>query len=100
MIPTSYYLILAGILFSIGLLGVLIRRNILLILLSLEMMLNAANLVLVTGAHLHGRVDGQVLAFLVMVVAAAEVTVGLAITVLLFRKQESVDTNEIRRLKG
>ncbi|MSR77066.1 MAG: NADH-quinone oxidoreductase subunit NuoK [Candidatus Omnitrophica bacterium] len=95
-----HYLGLAGILFSIGLLGLIIRRNILLVLLSVELMLNAANLVFVTGAHIHGQVNGQVLAFFVMVISAAEVTIGLALTVLLFRKQDSVDTNEIRCLKG
>ena len=100
MIPMEDYLILAGMLFSIGLLGLFIRRNVLLILLSIELMLNAANLVLVAGAYSHGQVEGQITAFFNMVVAAAEVTVGLAIVVLLFRKQDSVDTYEIRWLKG
>ena len=100
MITPLHYLGLAGILFSIGLTGLVIRRNFLLILLSVELMLNASNLVLVTGAHIHGQVEGQVLAFFVMVVAAAEVTIGLAIAVLLFRKQDSVDTGEVRWLKG
>ncbi len=100
MIPTAHLLILAGILFAIGLAGLLIRRNILLILLSIELMLNAANLVFVAGSALHGNLTGQITAFFVMVIAAAEVTIGLAITVLLFRKQDSVDTNEIRCLKG
>ena len=95
-----HYLGLAGILFSIGLAGLMIRRNILLILLSVELMLNAANLVFVTGAHIHGQVNGQVLAFFVMVIAAAEVTIGLAIVILLFRKQDSVDTQEVHWLKG
>ncbi len=100
MITPYHYLILAGILFAIGLIGVLIRRNVLLILLSVELMLNAANLVFVTGARIHGEVDGQVIAFLIMVIAAAEVTIGLAIAVLLFRKVDSADTHEIRWLKG
>lgn len=100
MIPVSHYLLLSGILFAIGLLGLLIRRNILLILLSIELMLNAANLQLIAGSALHGDARGQVTAFFVMVIAAAEVTVGLAIAVLLFRKRDSVDTNEIRNLKG
>lgn len=100
MIPVSHCLILSGILFSIGLAGLLLRRNVLLILLSIEIMLNAANLNLIAGSALHGNVAGQVAAFFVMVVAAAEVTVGLAIAVLLFRKRESADTGEIARLKG
>jgi len=100
MIPISHYLIVSGILFSIGLLGLLLRRNLLLILLSVELMLNASNLALIAGSALHGQVEGQITAFFVMVVAAAEVTIGLAIAVLLFRKQDSVDTNEIKWLQG
>lgn len=100
MIPTEHVLIVAGILFSIGLLGLMIRRNVLMILLCIEIMLNAANLTFVGGSALHGNIDGQISAFFVMVVAAAEVTVGLAIAVLLFRKQGSPDTNEIKWLKG
>lgn len=100
MIPTAHVLVLSAILFSLGLTGVLIRRNILLILLSLELMLNAANLALVAGSSLHGNIYGQVSAFFVMVVAAAEVAVGLSLAVVLFRKKESVDTFEIKELKG
>jgi len=100
MITAAHYLILSGVLFTIGLLGLLLRRNVLLILLSIEIMLNAANLSLVAGSALHGEVDGQVTAFFVMVIAAAEVTIGLAIAVLLFRKQDSVDTNQITFLQG
>ena len=100
MIPIGHALIVSGTLFSIGLTGLLIRRNVLLILLSIEIMLNAANLALIAGSALHGEVNGQITAFFVMVIAAAEVTVGLAIAVLLFRKQETVDTHEIKWLKG
>ena len=100
MIPTSYYLIVSGLLFTIGLCGILIRRNLILILLSIELMLNAANLNFVAGSALSGQLDGQVTAFFVMVIAAAEVTIGLAIAVLLFRKQGSADTNEVKWLKG
>ncbi len=100
MIPISHYLAVSFGLFAIGLLGILIRRNILLILLSVEIMLNASNLMMVAGASLHGSVAGQINAFFVMVIAAAEVTVGLAIAVLLFRKQGSVDTDQIKWLKG
>jgi NADH-quinone oxidoreductase subunit K len=100
MIPIEHVLIVAGILFFIGLMGLLLRRNLILMLLSIELMLNAANLTLVAGSSLHGNVDGQIAAFFVMVVAAAEVAIGLSIAILLFRKQESVDTNEIKWLKG
>lgn len=100
MIPITHVLVLAGILFSIGLFGILLRRNVLLILLSIELMLNAANLTLIAGSSLHQNVNGQIAAFFVMVVAAAEVSIGLAIAILLFRKNQSVDTNEIRWLKG
>ena len=100
MIPTVYYLIVSGLLFAIGLCGILIRRNLILILLSIELMLNAANLNFVAGSALWGPLDGQITAFFVMVIAAAEVTVGLAIAVLLFRKQGSADTDEVKWLKG
>ncbi len=100
MIPITHYLMVSAILFVIGLLGLLLRRNLLLILLSIELMLNAANLNFIAGAALHGDTGGQVTAFFVMVLAAAEITIGLAIAVLLFRKQDSVDTQEISFLKG
>lgn len=100
MIPVTHYLILSGILFSIGLLGIMLRRNILLILLSIELMLNAANLCFISTSTLFGDVTGHVAAFFVMVVAACEVSIGLAIAVLLFRRQNSVDTQNIERLKG
>lgn len=100
MIPAGHYLVVSGILFSIGLAGLLIRRNVILILLCIEIMLNAANLNLIAGSALHGEMKGQIAAFFVMVIAAAEVSIGLAIAVLLFRKQESSDTNAIRNLKG
>ncbi len=100
MIPASNYLILSSLLFCIGILGVLIRRNILLVLLSIELMLNAANLNLIAGSALHGHLNGQLSAFFVMVVAAAEVTIGLAIAVLLFRCKGSIDTHEIKDLRG
>ena len=96
----EHYLVLSGILFSIGLAGILLRRNILIILLCLELMLNAANLVLITASSVHGKTDGQVVAFFVMVIAAVEVTIGLAITVLLFKEKKTVDTKELTTLKG
>jgi len=100
VIPITHYLMVSMILFSIGIVGLMLRRNLLLILLSIELMLNAANLNLVAGSALHGQVNGQIAAFFVMVIAAAEVSIGLAIAVLLFRKQGSVDTNQIQGLKG
>jgi len=99
-LPVTHYLVVSAILFVIGLIGLLTRRNLLLILLSIEIMLNAANLNFIAGSALHGHVEGQVTAFFVMVLAAAEVTIGLTIAVLLFRKQDSVDTREITFLKG
>lgn len=100
MIPITHYLVVAGLMFTIGLFGILIRRNVLLILLSVELMLNAANLAFIAGAKYHAHADGQVIAFFVMVVAAAEVAIGLAIAVLLFRQKTSVDTADISWLKG
>ena len=99
MITPEHYLVLAGILFSIGLFGILLRRNILIILLCLELMLNAANLVLITASSVHGTVDGQILAFFVMTIAAVEVTIGLAIALLLFRDKNTVDTKETTLLR-
>jgi len=100
VITPAHYLILAGILFSLGVAGVLIRRHILMILLSVELMLNAANLVLITGSAVHGEASGQVIAFFIMVVAAVEVTIGLAIAVLIFRKKDTTDTEALMALKG
>lgn len=99
-ISAEHYLVLAGLLFSIGLFGILLRRNILIILLCLELMLNAANLALITASSVHGQADGQILAFFVMVIAAVEVTIGLAIAVLLFKEKNSVDTKEMTALHG
>lgn len=99
-VSAEHYLVLAGILFSIGLFGILLRRNILIILLCLELMLNAANLVLITASSVHGQTDGQILAFFVMTIAAVEVTIGLAIAVLIFKEKNTVDTKEMTTLKG
>jgi NADH-quinone oxidoreductase subunit K len=100
MKPTmEMYLILAGLLFAIGVAGVLTRRNVLIIFMSIELMLNAANLALVTYSHYLGNVAGQVLVFFVMAVAAAEVAVGLAIIVLIFRHKESVDIDRVNLMK-
>lgn len=98
--PIAYFLILSGILFSIGTVGVLIRRNALLIFMSVELQLNAVNLALVAFSRHHGDLDGQVLAFFSMVVAAAEVVVGLAIIVAVFRRSGTVNVDAARELAG
>jgi len=94
-VPIGAYLILSGVLFSIGTLGVLVRKNALVIFMSVELQLNAVNLSLVAFARRLGEVDGQVLAFFSMVVAAAEVVVGLAIIVSIFRRRSSADVDEV-----
>jgi len=100
MITPAHYLVLSVILFAIGILGVLTRRNVILILLSLEILFNSANLAFVAFSRLHGNLDGQVIALFVIAVAASEVTVALAITVLLFRTWRSIRTDEPPLLKG
>ena len=100
MITPAHYLVLSLILFGIGIFGVLVRRNVILILLSLEILFNSANLAFVAFSKLHGNLDGQVVALFVMAVAASEVTVALAITVLLFRTWKSIRTDQSPMLKG
>ena len=99
-IPLSWSLILSAVLFTIGVAGVLVRRNALVIFMSIELMLNAANLAFVAFARQMQSVDGQILVFFVMTVAAAEVAVGLAIIVNLFRLRETVFVDEVNLLKG
>ena len=99
-VPLEYYQILAGLLFAIGVMGVLFRRNILVIFMCVELMLNAANISLVAFGRALGSMDGQVLVFFALAVAAAEVAVGLAIIIDLFRKRGTVDINEVSLLKG
>lgn len=100
MILPSQYLALAGLLFATGVVGVLARRNAIVVFMSIELMLNAVNLTLVTFARMHGTLDGQVLAFFVMIVAAGEVVVGLAIIVSIFRRKKSVSVDDATELKG
>ena len=100
MIPLSWLLLLSALLFTIGVVGVLVRRNALIIFMSIELMLNAANLAFVAFARHLNSLDGQVFVFFVMTVAAAEVAVGLAIIVNLFRLRETVFVDEINLLKG
>ncbi len=100
MVPTSYYIVLSAILFTIGALGVLIRRNAILIFMAVELMLNAANLAFVAYAREFGALSGQVFVFFVMTVAAAEVAVGLALIVAIFRTKQSIDVDQLSSLKG
>ena len=100
MVPTTYYLILSAILFCMGAVGVLIRRNALIIFMSIELMLNAANLAFVTFTKSLEILDGQIFVFFVMAVAAAEVAVGLALMVAIFRTKRTVDVDQINTLKG
>ena len=93
------YLILAGLLFAIGAVGVLVRRNAIVVFMCIELMLNAVNLTLVTFARINGGIDGQVMAFFVMVVAAAEVVVGLAIIMAIFRTRRSASVDDTNLLK-
>jgi NADH-quinone oxidoreductase subunit K len=97
--PIAWYLVLSGLLFTIGTVGVLVRRNALVIFMSVELQLNAANLALVAFARRWGSVTGQVLAFFSMTVAAAEVVVGLAIIVALYRKRHSADVDDASLLR-
>lgn len=96
----SNYLVLATILFSIGATTVLLRRNAIVVFLGVELMLNATNLAFVTFARMHGDLTGQVVAFFVMVVAAAEVVVGLAIIVAIFRTRRSASVDDVNLLKS
>ena len=96
----SWYLVLSAFLFSIGVAGVLLRRSPLIVLLSLEIMLNAANLALITFARMHGDHDGQIFALAVMAVAASEVVVGLGIIVAMSRRRLRLDVDELRVLRG
>jgi NADH-quinone oxidoreductase subunit K len=100
MVPASYYLILSAILFVLGAAGMLMRRNVLVMFMSAEMMLNAVNLTLITYGRAWANIEGQIFVLLVMAVAAAEVAVGLAIVVSLFRHNDSADADDIRLLKG
>ena len=99
MITLHHYLVVSAALFVIGLFGLLVRRNILMVLLSLELILNAANLSFVSFSSHLGDLTGQAVVFFTMIVAAAEVTVGLAIVVLLYRKKHTTNTDELSSLK-
>jgi NADH-quinone oxidoreductase subunit K len=100
MVPVEYYLGLSIVLFSLGALGVLIRRNAIIIFMSIELMLNAANLAFVAYAHQYQQISGQIFVFFIMAVAAAEVAVGLALIVAIFHTKQSIDVDQINLLKG
>ncbi|HVT20397.1 MAG TPA: NADH-quinone oxidoreductase subunit NuoK [Mycobacteriales bacterium] len=95
----AYYLYLSAMLFTVGAVGVLIRRNAIVVFMCVELMLNAVNLSLVTFARMNGSLDGQIIAFFVMVVAAAEVVVGLAIIMSIFRSRRSASVDDANLLK-
>jgi NADH-quinone oxidoreductase subunit K len=100
MVPVSYYIALSAILFTIGALGVLVRRNPLIIFMSVELMLNAANLAFVAFTRSYGDLSGQIFVFFVIAVAAAEVAVGLALIVAIFKSRRSINVDEMNSLKG
>ena len=99
MVPLNYYLALSGILFAIGTAGVFLRRNLITVMLSIEIMLNAVNLTFVAVGRFAGTVDGQIITFFVMTVAAAEAAVGLAIVIALFRHRETLSPDAYTSLK-
>ncbi len=99
-VPTSYFVALSAVLFTLGVIGVLTRRNAIIIFMSIELMLNSANLVFVAFARQFQAYTGQVFVFFIMTVAAAEVAVGLALIVTIFRTKQSINVDEISQLKG
>lgn len=100
MVPTSLYVLLSAILFTIGVVGVLIRRNVMVIFMCVELMLNSANLALVAFSRQWGRVDGQIMTFFVITVAAAEVAVGLALLVGIFRTKRTTNVDDVSTMRG
>ena len=99
-VTSDWYLTLSAILFSIGLLGIMLRKNALIMFMCIELMLNAVNLTFITASNHLGLIDGQIAVFFVLVVAAAEVVVGLAIIVSIFKKQESASVDMLSSSKG
>lgn len=99
LVPLNHYLLLSSVLFVIGVIGVLTRRNAIIIFMSVELMLNAVNLLLTAFSAFRGDAAGQVFVFFIMAVAAAEVAVGLAIIVMIFRNARSIDVNVLNKLK-
>ena len=99
-IGLEHYLFVSALLFALGLLGVIVRRNLLVIYMSLELMLNAANLALVAFSHFNNKLDGQIMVFFVITVAAAEVAVGLALIVALYRKRQTAHVEDLTLMKN
>ena len=98
--PIAYFVVVSAMLFAIGTVGVLVRKNALVIFMSVELQLNAVNLALVAFSRMHGNLSGQVVAFFSMVVAAAEVVVGLAIIVTVYRRRQSASVDDLTVLRG
>ena len=98
-VDLNHYMIVSGVLFCLGLLGVIVRRNILVMYMSLELMLNAANLAFVAISRFHDNVDGQVIVFFIITVAAAEVSVGLALIVALYRRRQTTHVEDLATLR-
>lgn len=99
MAPLEHYLIVSALLFTIGVVGVIVRRNVIVVVMSIEIMLNAANLSFVAFGRFMDSMDGQLIVFFVMAVAAAEAAVGLAIVILIYRNRESTDVDDMNLLK-
>ncbi|HWK57675.1 MAG TPA: NADH-quinone oxidoreductase subunit NuoK [Parapedobacter sp.] len=99
-VPLNHYILFCSVIFAIGVMGVLIRRNVIIIMMSVELMLNSVNLLLTAFSVHHGDPAGQVFVFFIMALAAAEVAVGLAIIVMVYRNTRSVDINALNRLRG
>ena len=99
-VPVAYYLVLAAVLFSVGIAAFLIKRNVISIFMSIELMLNAVNLTFVAFAHMWHQVQGQIFVFFVMVVAAAEAAVGLAIIIAIFRTRQTLNVDQINLMKS
>jgi len=99
-VDIGWYLVVSALIFCIGAAGVITRRNPLVVLLCLELMLNAGNLALIAFSRMHGNADGQIFAIIVMVVAACEVTVGLGVIVAMYRRRVPVDVDQMRELRG
>ena len=99
MVPLDHYLILAAVIFAIGVIGVLVRRNLIVVLMYIELMLNAVNLTFIAFSRYLGSMQGQVIVFFVMAVAAAEAVIGLAIVISVFRHRQTLDPQEMQLLK-
>ena len=98
-VPLNHYILFCSLIFAVGVIGVLTRRNVIVIMMSVELMLNAVNLLLVAFSVFHGDASGQVFVFFIMALAAAEVAVGLAIIMMVYRNTRSIDINILNRLK-